>query len=78
MGAKEIVLLVVLPFVLWTLFASFGIIDQLQQKAVITKNRGYLYKYIAFLCPPIAYLLLKINQRKSAALDLKQKGTNLD
>jgi len=62
MGIREIWLLLVLPVLVFMIFASFKMIDQKLQRKKLTKRSGLLFKYTTILCPPLAYILLKLQK----------------
>jgi len=62
MALREIILILVLPVVVIMIFSSFKMIDQKLQDKKLSKFGSLCYRYLAILCPPIAYIALKLQR----------------
>ncbi|SEA65130.1 hypothetical protein SAMN05192529_1394 [Arachidicoccus rhizosphaerae] len=61
-GLREILLLLVLPLVVMMIFSSFKMIDQQLQAKKLSKTSSLCYRYLAIICPPLAYIMLKLQR----------------
>ena len=62
MHLREILLLLVLPLLVMMIFASFKMIDEKRQANKLSRLGSLCYRYLAIICPPIAYTILKLQR----------------
>lgn len=64
MGLREWLLILVLPLLVLMIFSSFQMIEQQLQQHKISRFTGIGFRYLAIICPPIAFIILLLRKAK--------------